>query len=60
VGVVSLYRLKYRAGAYDDAFTSIRYPAASSPGYSSRERAEQVLAFMPKPELMEIEEEEED
>lgn len=50
------YRLRYVAGAYHDAFTSIRYPALSRPGYPTRERAEQVLAAMPEPARMEIEE----
>lgn len=50
------FRLRYVAGAYHDQFKSIRYPAASSPGYPTRERAEQVLAAMPDPDRMEIEE----
>lgn len=50
------FRLRYRDGAYDDKFRSIRYPSTNRPGYPTRERAETVLAAMPDPARMEIEE----
>lgn len=50
------FRLRYVKGAHNDAFTSIRYPPESKPGYPTRERAEQVRAAMPEPNRMEIEE----
>lgn len=57
---MSTYRLRYVAGAHNDAYKTIRYPALSRPGYPTRERAEQVLAAMPEPSRMEIVSEEND
>lgn len=48
------FRLRYVPGAHNDHFTQIRYPAPNHPGYPTMERAQQVLAAMPNPKLMEI------
>lgn len=51
---MSLYRLRYKPGTNDGVkFASIRYPAR---GGWTREKAETVLAAMPVPERMELEE----
>ena len=47
------YALRYKPSTHDgDRFSKIRYPAHG--GYPTRERAEVVLAAMPRPEVMEI------
>lgn len=52
------FRLRYIPGTPSgDKFPTITYPLAHKPGYSTRERAQTVLAAMPDPTRMEIVEE---
>lgn len=55
------YRLRYTPGTHDgDRFPLTRYPAPTRPAYPTRERAEQVLAAMPRPGVMEVVSEEDE